>query len=164
MRVRGDRPTCYGPAAYLGLVPSEHSSGQRRRLDAINKTGDARAHGALIEAVWSYRFPARIARAKLPAIEVVPDTVRQVAWKADQAISVRPADDRHRCRARTGRLRLGRRAAARCHRVARAYSSSFHGGGRDWSGRPSALGMEPNFRSKTEAGPRRIRVVSHPVV
>jgi len=68
--------------AYLGLVPSEHSSGQRRRLGAITKTGDVHARSVLIEAAWSYRFPARITRAKLPAIEAVPETVRQIAWKA----------------------------------------------------------------------------------
>ena len=68
--------------AYLGLVPSEHSSGQRRRLGAITKTGDVRARSVLIEAAWSYRFPARITRAKLPAVEAVPEAVRQIAWKA----------------------------------------------------------------------------------
>jgi len=75
--------------AYLGLVPSEHSSGQRRRLGAITKTGDVRARSVLIEAAWSYRFPARIARAKLPAIEGVPETVRQIAWKAQTRLCQR---------------------------------------------------------------------------
>src|ERR1700730_2817537 len=51
--------------AYLGLVPSEHSSGSKRRIGAITKSGDIHARTRLIEAAHSYRFPARIARRKL---------------------------------------------------------------------------------------------------
>ena len=51
--------------AYLGLVPSEHSSGPKRRIGAITKAGDIHARTLLIEAAHSYRFPARIARHKL---------------------------------------------------------------------------------------------------
>lgn len=68
--------------AYLGLVPSEHSSGPRQRFGGITKSGDVHARTVLIEAAWSYRFPARIARAKLAAVEAVPDAVREIAWKA----------------------------------------------------------------------------------
>jgi transposase len=46
--------------SYLGLVPSEHSSGQKRRLGAITKTGNSHARRVLIEAAWNYRYPARI--------------------------------------------------------------------------------------------------------
>jgi len=45
--------------AYLGLVPSEHSSGGRRRQGAITKTGNSHARRMLVESAWSYRFPAR---------------------------------------------------------------------------------------------------------
>nr|VFK28497.1 MAG: Transposase IS116/IS110/IS902 family protein [Candidatus Kentron sp. LPFa]VFK36239.1 MAG: Transposase IS116/IS110/IS902 family protein [Candidatus Kentron sp. LPFa] len=45
--------------AYLGLVPSEHSSGKRRRQGAITLTGNSRARRALVESAWSYRFPVR---------------------------------------------------------------------------------------------------------
>ena len=48
--------------AYRGLVPSEHSSGQRRRIGSITKAGDVHARTLLIEAAHSYRLPARIAR------------------------------------------------------------------------------------------------------
>ena len=68
--------------AYLGLVPSEHSSGQRRRIGAITKAGDIHARTLLIEAAHSYRLPARVARHKLKAVEAVPDAVRAIAWKA----------------------------------------------------------------------------------
>ncbi len=45
--------------AYLGLVPSEHSSGGRRRRGAITKTGNRTARRLLVEGAWTYRFPAR---------------------------------------------------------------------------------------------------------
>lgn len=41
--------------AFVGLVPSEHSSGQRRRLGAITKTGNSHVRRLLIEAAWNYR-------------------------------------------------------------------------------------------------------------
>ena len=51
--------------AYLGLVPSEHSSGATRRQGGITKAGNSAARRMLIEAAWSYRFPARISREQL---------------------------------------------------------------------------------------------------
>ena len=68
--------------AYLGLVPSEHSSGPKRRTGPVTKAGDVHARTVLVEAAHSYRFPARITRRKLTAVEAVPETVRAIAWKA----------------------------------------------------------------------------------
>src|SRR3974390_2513419 len=48
--------------AYLGLVPSEHSSGASVKRGGITKAGNAAARRLLIEAAWSYRFPARLSR------------------------------------------------------------------------------------------------------
>ncbi len=45
--------------AFVGLVPSEHSSGGRRRPGSITRTGNGHARRVLVEAAWSYRFPAR---------------------------------------------------------------------------------------------------------
>jgi transposase len=45
---------------YLGLVPSERSSGQKRHLGPITKTGNSHARRVLIEAAWNYRHPPRI--------------------------------------------------------------------------------------------------------
>jgi transposase len=75
--------------AYLGLVPSEHSSGLKRRIGAITKTGDIHARTLLIEAAHSYRFPARIARRKLAAVDAVPEAVREIAWKAQTRLCQR---------------------------------------------------------------------------
>lgn len=75
--------------AYLGLVPSEHSSGQRRRIGAITKAGDIHARTMLVEAAHSYRLPARVARRKLKAVEAVPEQVREIAWKAQTRLCQR---------------------------------------------------------------------------
>jgi transposase len=45
--------------AYVGLVPSEHSSGARTKRGRITRAGNAQARTMLIEAGWSYRLPAR---------------------------------------------------------------------------------------------------------
>ena len=44
---------------FLGLVPSENSSGQQRRQGAITKTGSRHARRLLVEAAWHYRRPPR---------------------------------------------------------------------------------------------------------
>ena len=75
--------------AYLGLVPSEHSTGPKRRMGAITKTGDIHARTLLIEAAHSYRFPARVARHKLAAVDAVPEAVREIAWKAQTRLCQR---------------------------------------------------------------------------
>src|SRR5882757_8788236 len=75
--------------AYLGLVPSEHSSGPRRRIGAITKAGDIHARTLLIEAAHSYRFPARVARHKLAAVDAVAEAVREIAWKAQTRLCQR---------------------------------------------------------------------------
>jgi transposase len=49
--------------AYLGLVPSEHSSGATKSRGGITKTGNGHVRRALVEAAWTYRHPARKTRA-----------------------------------------------------------------------------------------------------
>ncbi|MCA1699435.1 MAG: transposase, partial [Actinobacteria bacterium] len=46
-------------ASYLGLVPSEHTSGTKRRQGAITKAGSSHARRLLVEAAWHYRRPPR---------------------------------------------------------------------------------------------------------
>lgn len=72
--------------AYLGLVPSENSSGSKRRQGGITKTGNEAARRMLIEAAWSYRFPARIGRAQLIRQEKLTKPVRDIAWKAQERL------------------------------------------------------------------------------
>jgi transposase len=68
--------------AYLGLVPAEQSSGQRRRQGGITKAGNGAARRLLIEAAWCYRFPARVSRELLLRQEGLASTIRDTAWKA----------------------------------------------------------------------------------
>jgi transposase len=72
--------------AYLGLVPSEHSSGGTRRQGAITKAGNGSARRMLIEAAWSYRFPARVSRELLLRQEGLAKPIRDIAWKAQERL------------------------------------------------------------------------------
>src|SRR5689334_18556380 len=72
--------------AYLGLVPSEHSSGGTRRQGGIAKAGNGAARRMLIEAAWSYRFPARISRELLLRQEGLAKPIRDTAWKAQERL------------------------------------------------------------------------------
>ena len=72
--------------AYLGLVPSENSSGGTRRQGAITKAGNGAARRMLIEAAWSYRFPARISRELLLRQEGLAKPIRDTAWKAQERL------------------------------------------------------------------------------
>lgn len=84
--------------AYLGLVPSEHSSGRTRRQGGITKAGNGAARRVLIEAAWSYRFPARISREQLLRQENLAKPIRDTAWKAQERLC-----RRYRTLARAGK-------------------------------------------------------------
>src|ERR671937_1970159 len=45
---------------FLGLIPSEYSSGERRQQGAITKAGNTHARRALVEGAWAYRYPAKV--------------------------------------------------------------------------------------------------------
>jgi transposase len=68
--------------AYLGLVPSERSSGATTRRGGITKAGNALARRVLIEGAWTYRMQARVSRKLYDRLEPLPDTIRDIAWKA----------------------------------------------------------------------------------
>ena len=68
--------------SYLGLVPSEHSSGGKRRLGAITKCGNRRARRLLIEGAHSYRFPANVSTELQLRQEGLPKDIVDIAWKA----------------------------------------------------------------------------------
>ncbi|MBD3587365.1 IS110 family transposase [Salinimonas sp. HHU 13199] len=68
--------------AYLGLVPSEHSSGGKRHLGAITKCGNGRARRLLIEGAHSYRYPANVSTTLQMRQEGLPKDIVDIAWKA----------------------------------------------------------------------------------
>jgi transposase len=69
-------------AAFVGLVPSEDSSGPRRRLGAITKTGNGRARRALVEGAWAYRYPAKVSEHIQRRIDGLPKPIQDIGWKA----------------------------------------------------------------------------------
>lgn len=68
--------------AYLGLVPSEYSSGTARAQGSITKTGNAHVRRILIEAAWCYRYSARLSRPVAERQLDQPKSVRDIAWRA----------------------------------------------------------------------------------
>src|SRR6266545_2302091 len=82
--VRFDRPSKL--ASYLGLVPSEHSSGQTRRQGAITKSGSRHARRLLVEAAWHYRRPPRRGTTLQRRHEGQPAQVLAISWKAQQRL------------------------------------------------------------------------------
>jgi transposase len=84
--------------AYLGLVPSEHSSGASVRRGGLTKAGNNAARRLLIEAAWCYRFPARVSRELRLRQEAQPRPIREIAWKAQLRLCAR-----YRKLARTGK-------------------------------------------------------------
>lgn len=75
--------------SYLGLVPSEHSSGESIKRGAITKTGNVHARRMLTEAAWSYRMPARVSRRLRDRQHNLPEKVWQIAWKAQVRLCAR---------------------------------------------------------------------------
>jgi transposase len=72
--------------SYLGLVPSEDSSGQTRRQGAITKTGSRHARRLLVEAAWHYRRPPRKGTTLERRQEGQPPQVVAISWKAQQRL------------------------------------------------------------------------------
>src|SRR2546428_3176790 len=72
--------------AYLGLVPSEYSSGESQRRGALTKAGNSHARRILVEAAWHYRHRPTIGRALASRTHGQPDEVVAQAWRAQQRL------------------------------------------------------------------------------
>lgn len=72
--------------SYVGLTPSEHSSGGKRHLGAITKCGNGRARRLLVEAAHSYRYPAKISTELQVRQEGLPKAIIDQAWQAQQRL------------------------------------------------------------------------------
>lgn len=68
--------------AYLGLVPSEHSSGECTRRGGITKSGNGHVRRVLVEAAHAYGYPARVSRHLLKRQEGLAEPIRQIGWRA----------------------------------------------------------------------------------
>jgi transposase len=67
---------------FLGLIPSEYSSAERRRQGSITKAGNTHARRALVEGAWAYRYPAKVSRHLQLRLETQPKAIQDISWKA----------------------------------------------------------------------------------
>ncbi len=72
--------------AYLGLVPSEYSSGKTKRRGGITKTGNGHVRRVLTESAWCYRFQARKTAHLQRRAEKTSEEVQAIAWKAQKRL------------------------------------------------------------------------------
>jgi transposase len=67
---------------FLGLIPSEYSSGERRRQGSLTKASNTHARRALVEGAWAYRYPAKVSRHLQLRLEMLPKPIQDISWKA----------------------------------------------------------------------------------
>ena len=72
---------------FLGLLPSEYSTGDRRRQGSITKAGNTHARRALIEGAWAYRYPAKVSRPLQLRLEKHPKAIQSLPWSPSRDIS-----------------------------------------------------------------------------
>jgi transposase len=66
----------------LGLIPSEYSTGERRRQGTMTTAGNTHARRALVEGAWSYRDPAKVSRHLQLRLAPQPNAIQDISWKA----------------------------------------------------------------------------------
>lgn len=74
---------------YLGLIPSEDSSGEHRHQGAITKAGNSSARRALVEAAWAYRNTAAVRPIIARRQTGLPQIAVDIAWKAQLRLCAR---------------------------------------------------------------------------
>jgi transposase len=67
---------------FLGLMPSEYSSAERRRQGSITKAGNTHARRVLVEGAWASRDPATVSRRLQVRLETQPKSIQDISWKA----------------------------------------------------------------------------------
>jgi len=72
--------------AYLGLVPSEHSSGDSNRRGRITRCGNRWVRTLLVESAWHYRFAPKMSRQLRARNQGVAPGVQRIAWKAQHRL------------------------------------------------------------------------------
>jgi transposase len=74
---------------YLGLIPSEDSSGERRRQGSITKAGNSSARRALVEAAWAYQHAPAVSPVIARRQTGLPKPAIQIAWEAQVRLCAR---------------------------------------------------------------------------
>ena len=79
-------PTPSQLMAYLGLIPSERSTGNVRYQGEITKTGNRHARRLLIEAAWSYRYKPAVKGNLKKRLNGLPPAIQAISWKAQNRL------------------------------------------------------------------------------
>ena len=74
---------------FLGRVPAESSTGDTVRRKGLTLAGNRRARRALVEAAWTYRYPARVSETLRARLDGLPKAVRDIAWKGQIRLCAR---------------------------------------------------------------------------
>jgi transposase len=72
--------------AYVGLVPSEDSSGESRRQGSITKAGNHHLRRALVESAWSYRYPPAFKNRLRQLRQGAPQWLVDLSWRAQDRL------------------------------------------------------------------------------
>jgi transposase len=67
---------------FLGLSPSDDTSGEPRRQGSMTQAGQTHARRALVEGAWAYRSPANVSRHLPRRLETPPKVIQAIRWKA----------------------------------------------------------------------------------
>jgi transposase len=74
---------------YLGLTPSDYSSGPRRQQGSMTKTGNTPARRARVEGAWAFRYPAQVSRHLQLRLAKLPAAIQAISWKAHVRLGTR---------------------------------------------------------------------------
>jgi transposase len=164
---------------FLGLSPSDYSSGEQRRQGSLTKAGNTHARRALVEGAWASRDPAKVSRHLHLSLATQPKVIQDLSWNAQvrrcqrdrrlvsrgnhpTVVTVAIARERSGCmwaiaqqvpvtpsRQDAGRFNLSLRRVPRC--IGKRRSPGV--------GSPSAAGrgLSKDPRAESEAGTRRIQ-------
>jgi len=67
---------------FLGRIPSEYASGERRRQGSITTAGHTHARRALVEGAWAYRDSAQVSRHRQLCLATPPKALQDISWQA----------------------------------------------------------------------------------
>ncbi|HEX4715381.1 MAG TPA: transposase, partial [Ktedonobacteraceae bacterium] len=74
---------------YSGTVPSEDSTGKRKKQGPITKTGNSHLRRIAVEAAWSYRHLPRVGPTLTKRQQGVAEEIKEIAWKAQNRLHKR---------------------------------------------------------------------------
>src|SRR5215218_2575503 len=74
---------------FLGLIPSEYASGERRQQGSSTNAGHTHARRALIEGAWASRSPAKVSRHLQLRLDTPPKAIQDLSWKAQVRLCTR---------------------------------------------------------------------------